>query len=390
MSGARDGITEGAPTGVVWVTGYSASGKTSVGRKLKAKLQADGVPTVFLDGDDLRSILSNRWGYERADRIELARVYFRLCNHLASQGLTVVVAAVGLYDEVHEWLRENIPNTIVAYLDVPEQERRERDRRTKGLYESQNFKDVYDGPPADADLVIKNYGNVSPEQAADTIREFFHADGRTRLADRGRKQHWEDYYASGRAPVEPSPFARDVSGQLAENSLLLEVGCGNGRDASLFAALGHRVSAVDTAQAAIDLCLKRDRDSAIRYTCGPARALIGERERPFDVVYSRFCIHVMTRKEETEFLETASKVLSSSGRMFIECRSIGDPLALQGEVLSPTERLCGHYHRFIILDELEESLDLAGFEILEAIESKGLARRGDEDPVVIRIVARPK
>ncbi len=43
---------------VIWIIGYSASGKTTVARKLAFKLRADGVRTVSLDGDDLRAILA--------------------------------------------------------------------------------------------------------------------------------------------------------------------------------------------------------------------------------------------------------------------------------------------------------------------------------------------
>ena len=69
---------------VVWITGYSSAGKTTVGRLVEAELRRRNHSTVLLDGDDLRSIFSGRWGYDRADRVELARVYFRLCSHLAS------------------------------------------------------------------------------------------------------------------------------------------------------------------------------------------------------------------------------------------------------------------------------------------------------------------
>ena len=45
---------------VVWITGYSGSGKTTVARKVEAALRAAGVSTVHLDGDDLRSILAGK------------------------------------------------------------------------------------------------------------------------------------------------------------------------------------------------------------------------------------------------------------------------------------------------------------------------------------------
>jgi len=96
----------------------------------------------------------------------------------------------------------------------------------------------------------------------------------------------------------------------------------------------------------------------------------------------------MTPPEEGAFLEAASKLMKSSGIMFVECRSINDPLARKGEVISPTERLYGHYRRFTVMDEFTMNLRSAGFEILSTKESNGLANFGEEDPVVIRVTAR--
>ena len=92
---------------VVWITGYSGSGKTTVARKVEAALRAAGVSTVHLDGDDLRSILAGKWGYEREDRMELARSYFRLSSHLAAQQHTVIISAVAMYE--YPWRDTGIP-----------------------------------------------------------------------------------------------------------------------------------------------------------------------------------------------------------------------------------------------------------------------------------------
>lgn len=67
--------------------------------------------------------------------------------------------------------------------------------------------------------------------------------------------------------------------------------------------------------------------------------------------------------------------------------SINDPLAREGEVISPTERIHGHYRRFIVRDDLIQSLQTIGFSIDDAVESTGLAPYKNEDPVVIRIRA---
>jgi adenylylsulfate kinase-like enzyme len=376
-------------SGVIWITGYSASGKTTVGRKVELILREKGVRTIILDGEDLRSIFSNRWGYTRAERIELAKIYFRLSSHLAAQGFTVVICAVAMYDDVRAWLRENVPGSIEVYLDVPEVERRRRDSLTKGIYAKNIMtEDLYDQPRS-ADITVQNYGAVDPDSAAKSVSEYFLSTGFARISDRGRTSYWNSYYQSSLAPLEASSFAQHVSSMLPSPRLeILEVGCGNGRDAIFFSGHGHRVTALDRSEGAISFCVHNHHASEIEFVTGTVSSLMKERELAFDVIYSRFCLHAMTLPEEEEFVTCAFDLLNADGSLFIECRSINDPLSRKGEVLSPTERIHGHYRRFIIPDELTMKLDHAGFNVTSMVESNGLAKYGDDDPVVLRLVAR--
>ncbi|MEA1053004.1 adenylyl-sulfate kinase [Lamprobacter modestohalophilus] len=373
--------------GVIWVTGYSASGKTTVARKLEFKLRQAGLRSVYLDGDDLRAIFGNHWGYAREQRIELTRIYFRLCSHLAAQGLTVVIAAIAMYDETRAWLKTNVPNAIEVFLDVPESERRQRDAQTKGIYaRNQDLSTLYDAPSA-PDMTIANHGETTPEQAAEQILTHYLSAGARRDADHGKRAYWEQYYATAAAPDEPSSFACVVAPRLTPACRLLEVGCGNGRDAAYFARQGHAVTAIDPAAAAIAASRVRYAHLQVRFMQGQIAELATELEGAFAVIYSRFVLHAMTLDEEGVFIAQARHWLQPNGRLYLECRSINDPLARKGDIISPTERLAGHYRRFIILDELCERLLQHGFRIEEAVEAKGLAQLGDDDPVVIRITA---
>lgn len=374
----------GNASGVIWISGYSASGKTTVGRKVEILLGKLGLRPLFLDGDDLRSIFAGRWGYSRDDRVELARVYFRLASHLASQGYTVVISAIAMYDEVRSWLRENVPNTLEVYLDVPEEERLRRDRRTKQLYSNivQTAPD-YD-PPDEGTLRVDNH-KVEPDDAArQIISRFFNRE--ISEADYGRERHWGSFYADDVAPKKPSPFAEAVAGVLSPDSRLLEIGCGNGRDACYFVQEGYQVTAIDRSPEAVEAA--RSSCTSATFLAGTLPELAPELRVPFSAAYSRFVIHAMPLAEEEELLDSIRDVLETNGRFYIECRSINDPLSRRGEVLSPTERIHGHYRRFIVLDELRERLTSRGFEIEDEIESSGLAIFGDEDPVVIRVTAR--
>ncbi len=175
--------------------------------------------------------------------------------------------------------------------------------------------------------------------------------------------------------------------RLRGDERLLEIGCGNGRDASFFSANGLRVVALDASSAAIALCQRLHGGNGIDFKVGrleTEQTGIGD---SFDAIYSRFVLHAMTQAEEEEMLFEAYNRLRPGGSLYLECRSINDPLARAGEVISPTERIHGHYRRFIIFEELRQRLERAGFNIDHALESTGLAPYRDEDPVVIRIRA---
>jgi bifunctional enzyme CysN/CysC len=372
--------------GVIWITGYSAAGKTTVARVVNRILRERGAQTVFLDGDDLRSIFAGRWGYSREERIELGRIYFRLCSHLSSQGLVVIIAAVSMYDEVRQWVARNISNAIEVYLNVPEAERRRRDSATKNLYNRVgDLNSIYD-PPTTPDLVLDNFGVVSPEQLAIAIVDRF-VSGMARKASRGRQEYWQQFYEHTKGVFEPSSFAISVEHQLVPNSEIVEVGCGNGRDAAFFAERGHNVLGLDISAQAIDLSRSKHNRPSLTFDNLTLSALRETKRNSFDAVYSRFCLHAMTLDEEIETFEAAAAVLKPRGLLFVECRSINDPLARLGEVISPTERIHGHYRRFIIKDELLSRARVSGFEVLEVIEGSGLAVFGDEDPLIIRLKA---
>jgi adenylylsulfate kinase len=114
---------------VIWITGLSGAGKTTLARAL-----VDHLPeAILLDGDELREALGvfDR-GFDTTSRKSLALTYARLAGLLARQGSMVVVATISLFHEVHAWNRDHLPGYLEVFLDVPEKTRRARD--PKGLY----------------------------------------------------------------------------------------------------------------------------------------------------------------------------------------------------------------------------------------------------------------
>ena len=121
---------------VVWITGLSGAGKSTLAHEVVTRLRETGDAVVMLDGDVLREVfgaakVSTR-NHGREGRLALAMQYAHMCRILADQGLTVVIATISLFREVHAWNRGHLPGYFEVYLKVPVEELRRRD--PKGIY----------------------------------------------------------------------------------------------------------------------------------------------------------------------------------------------------------------------------------------------------------------
>jgi adenylylsulfate kinase len=99
-------------------------------------MRSAGESLVMLDGDELRevfgAVVANADNHGREGRLALAMQYAHLCRVIAAQGLTVVIATISLFREVHAWNRNNLPGYFEVYLNMPFDELRRRD--PKGIY----------------------------------------------------------------------------------------------------------------------------------------------------------------------------------------------------------------------------------------------------------------
>lgn len=122
---------------IIWITGLSGAGKTTLAGIITKKLNAKNLTTIMLDGDELRKILSsfefdNLENHKIEKRIELALSYSRLCRYLSENGFNVVIATISLYRKVLNWNVKNLKNYYEVFLDVSLDELKKRD--TKGIY----------------------------------------------------------------------------------------------------------------------------------------------------------------------------------------------------------------------------------------------------------------
>ena len=116
---------------VIWITGLSGAGKTTVAEQLTLHIREGGLQPILLDGDILRDLFKNTEviseTYNREARIKLALKYAHICKILSSQSFTVIIATVSMFREVYAWNRANLPNYFEVYLKVSLDELRLRD-----------------------------------------------------------------------------------------------------------------------------------------------------------------------------------------------------------------------------------------------------------------------
>jgi len=117
---------------VVWFTGLSGAGKTTIASALATELVTAGKRVELLDGDVVRTHLSKGLGFSREDRdLNVGRIAF-VAHLLARNGVAVLVAAVSPYKEAREAARETIGAFVEVHVAPPLGVCIARD--TKGLY----------------------------------------------------------------------------------------------------------------------------------------------------------------------------------------------------------------------------------------------------------------
>ncbi|HWQ56228.1 MAG TPA: adenylyl-sulfate kinase [Bryobacteraceae bacterium] len=159
---------------VVWLTGLSGAGKTTISRVLAERLAATGVPHELLDGDVLRETLSRGLGFSKEDRDTHVRRVGFVAGMLARHGVVVVAAVISPYRAVRDELRASIPGFVEVHVDCPIDELARRD--VKGLYrkalagEIGNFTGVSDPyePPLRPEVTV-NTATGNPDDSADLI-----------------------------------------------------------------------------------------------------------------------------------------------------------------------------------------------------------------------------
>jgi adenylyl-sulfate kinase len=145
---------------VLWLTGLSGAGKSTVAAKLGPALAERGHRVELLDGDEVRTNLCQGLGFSRQDRdTNIARIGY-VAGKLSKHGVAVLVAAISPYRAARDRVRASVPNFVEVHVAAPVQVCAQRD--VKGLYaralsgELPHFTGVSDPyePPESPELVL--------------------------------------------------------------------------------------------------------------------------------------------------------------------------------------------------------------------------------------------
>lgn len=205
------------------------------------------------------------------------------------------------------------------------------------------------------------------------------------------QKYWNDYYKNRKLTQRPSFFAENILKYLDKGKLLIDLGCGNGRDSIFFWQQGIQVIAIDSADIAMKQLKAQYSNSDIQFISGDFVENEIYKKYKADYFYSRFTIHAITDWQQNLLLKNVYQCLKNNGILFIEARSVLDDIYGKGEPAGRNAYIYEeHYRRFIVAGELENALESEGFTIISSEESRGFAPFEGTDPVILRMIAKKK
>jgi SAM-dependent methyltransferase len=205
---------------------------------------------------------------------------------------------------------------------------------------------------------------------------------------------WEHYYAgliSGDSELveQPSPFAEWVLPRVkacdTENGVaptLLEVGCGNGRDAIYFARCGVAVTATDRCPEAIKLTGSRLPEGSRAEVASASELPVGK----VNFAFARFVLHALDVAQQAKVLNWVAENVTHA--FFVETRSTNDPRCGKGVAVGDNAFVDTHYRRFMSIDDLKHAAYAANLDVSFVEEAS--SGSGKDGAMVIRAALTPR
>lgn len=167
---------------IIWLTGISGAGKTTIANLLDRRLHAEGFKTALLDGDNLRHGLNDDLGFSVADRIENIRRVGEVARLMCDAGLITICAFISPFAAGRAAARARAPEGRFVEVHVHASVETAEARDPKGLYRKARAASLTDFTgidssyePPEAPDVYLDTDQMTPEQAVELIWQHLHA-----------------------------------------------------------------------------------------------------------------------------------------------------------------------------------------------------------------------
>ena len=159
----------------IWMTGLSGSGKSTIAVELERLLHAEGIHSMVLDGDNVRTGINSNLGFSEADRTENIRRIAEVAKLFVGNGTVTICCFVSPTIAIREQAKAIIGanDFVEVFIDTPLEECERRD--VKGLYAKARAGEVKDftgisapfEAPVQADIVVTTTGREPDDSAGD-------------------------------------------------------------------------------------------------------------------------------------------------------------------------------------------------------------------------------
>ena len=204
--------------------------------------------------------------------------------------------------------------------------------------------------------------------------------------------YWDKFYTTDEINelLPPSQFGAFILGELPHNCLIIDIGCGTGRDTIFFSRQNHPTIGIDSSSEAINRCIATTRSLNLKSVFINAnihdeklttiiRRLDIYRESEALFVYARFFLHAITDTDEESFFTFVKEIGKNRATRFaVEFRTQKDSTMPKATKI--------HYRRFINPIDFVTRAILQGFNVEYYIEGFGFAKYKLDDAHIARII----